>query len=196
MKNKTILYAMNDIQDQFIEEAAPSQRKRAGTRSVWMRMASIAACLCVLLGGVLLTKHLMPSRGNPLPNPAELSNPLLGVATVEEMERYLDFPVIVLEKEVWAFRVYSIDGRATIGEIVYADDSTFRMKYGTDDVSGIFGGEVVETKEISSVEVTFHQFEETSYATWTIDNYSFSYSVENGTPNQEVEALIEAWKTR
>ncbi|MBR5071343.1 MAG: hypothetical protein IKX27_05525, partial [Oscillospiraceae bacterium] len=52
MKETRILYALERVDEEYIEEAAPS-KGRTG-KAVWIRWAAAAACLCLIIGGMYL----------------------------------------------------------------------------------------------------------------------------------------------
>ena len=52
MKEERILFALSDIDDGYIEEAAPA-KGRTG-KAVWIRWVAAAACLCLIIGGMYL----------------------------------------------------------------------------------------------------------------------------------------------
>ena len=174
---------MGEVNDSYVEEAAGYRKSRKAP--LWLRWGAVAACLCVaaVSGAVLL-------RGNegltPDPAPVEVTNPIITVDTVEEMEEYLDFPVPVLDKETAALSVLVVQGYPVMGQVEYADGSLYRVQYGSEDVSGIYGGETVETRDVDGVQVECCTFEGSSYAVWTDEGFSFSYT---GDVN-EVETLI------
>ena len=174
---------MGEVNDSYVEEAAEYRKSRKAP--LWLRWGAVAACLCVaaVSGAVLL-------RGNegltPDPAPVEVTNPIIAVETVEEMEEYLDFPVPVLDKETAALSVPVVQGYPVMGQVEYADGSLYRVQYGNEDVSGIYGGETVETRDVDGVQAECHTFEGSSYVVWTDEGFSFSYT---GDVN-EVETLI------
>ena len=183
MNGKKLLEAVGEVNDSYVEEAAGYRKSRKAP--LWLRWGAVAACLCVaaVSGAVLL-------RGNegltPDPAPVEVTNPIITVDTVEEMEEYLDFPVPVLDKETAALSVLVVQGYPVMGQVEYADGSLYRVQYGSEDVSGIYGGETVETRDMTGVQVECRTFEGSSYAVWTDEGFSFSYT---GDVN-EVETLI------
>lgn len=73
-----------------------------------------------------------------------------------------------------------------LGQVEYADGSLYRVQYGSEDVSGIYGGETVETRDVDGVQVECRTFEGSSYAVWTDEGFSFSYTGDVS----EVEILI------
>lgn len=183
MNEKKLLEAVGEVNDSYVEEAAGYQKSRKAP--LWLRWGAVAACLCVaaVSGAVLLhgDEGLTPD-----PAPVEVTNPIITVETVEEMEEYLDFPVPVLDKETAAFSVLVVQGYPVLGQVEYADGSLFRVQYGSEDVSGIYGGETVETREMSGVQVECRTFEGSLYAVWTDEGFSFSYTGDVS----EVETLI------
>lgn len=183
MNGKKLLEAVGEVNDSYVEEAAGYRKSRKAP--LWLRWGAVAACLCVaaVSAAVLL-------RGNegltPDPASVEVTNPIITVDTVEEMEEYLDLPVPVLDKETAALSVLVVQGYPVMGQVEYADGSLYRVQYGSEDVSGIYGGETVETRDMTGVQVECCTFEGSSYAVWTDEGFSFSYT---GDVN-EVETLI------
>lgn len=183
MNEKKLLEAVGEVNDSYVEEAAEYRKSRKAP--LWLRWGAVAACLCVaVLGGSLLFHD---DEGlTPDPAPVEVTNPIIAVETVEEMEEYLDFPVPVLDKETAALSVPVVQGYPVMGQVEYADGSLYRVQYGSEDVSGIYGGETVETRDVDGVQAECRTFEGSSYAVWTDEGFSFSYT---GDVN-EVETLI------
>lgn len=183
MNGKKLLEAVGEVNDSYVEEAAEYRKSRKAP--IWLRWGAVAACLCVaaVSGAVLLCGN---EGLTPDPAPVEVTNPIIAVETVEEMEEYLDFPVPVLDKETAALSVLVVQGYPVMGQVEYADGSLYRVQYGSEDVSGIYGGETVETRDMTGVQVECRTFEGSSYAVWTDEGFSFSYT---GDVN-EVETLI------
>ena len=88
-----------------------------------------------------------------------------------------------------AYIVLVVNGTAQQGRIRYADGASFDMKQGTGDVSGIYGGVTESTETISGVAVSFLRYEDTRYAIWEKDGFTFSLTG-GETLAQEVAALI------
>lgn len=180
--------AMGEINLKFVEESIMYQEKR--TTSVWLK-SGVAACLCLLLGGKVLMYHGNDTK-TPAPAPAQVQvvNPMLRVNSVEEMEEYLDFSVPVLEKEVSVYAVIVLNGYPTIGQIKYADDTTFRIQYGEGDISGISGGTLASSETVSGVSVDYYIFYDGEYAVWEKNGFVFSYVYGENSAN-EIKTLIE-----
>lgn len=183
MNERKLPEAVGEVNDSYVEEAASYQKGRKAP--LWLRWGAVAACLCVaaVSGAALLHGE---ERLTPDPAPVEVTNPIITVNTVEEMEEYLDFPVPVLDKETAALSVLVVQGYPVLGQVEYADGSLYRVQYGSEDVSGIYGGETVETRDAAGVQVECRIFEGTSYAVWTDEGFSFSYTGDVG----EVETLV------
>ena len=190
MNVKQFSDAMGELDSRYVEEAA-YYRKRAG-RSGWMKWGAVAACLCLMVvGGAMLAQK--SGTGAPDPDFVQIPNPVLSVASAEEMEAYLDFDVPVLDKEVGGYFVLVEEGYPTMGQIDYADGSAFRMQYGSGDISGIHGGTFEKSEEIAGVRVEYYSYNEISYAIWEQNGFTFSYEyTDNG--SAEVEAIIQQFK--
>lgn len=149
-----------------------------------------AVCLCFV---VVLGVKLMNGNKKDIPNPqlVQIANPFMKVETVEEMEQYLDFEVPVLEKEIESMSVLVENSYPSMGQINYADGTMFRVKYGEGDISGVYGGTIEETKEISDATVQYCKYADITYAVWEQDGFTFSYTYEN---IAEVEEIIRAFQ--
>ena len=155
MKKEEFCEVLGDMNENYVKEAGAVRKAR---KPGWMKWGAMAACLCLLVaGGVLFTRN----RGNvaPDPDPVQIPNPILTVASVEEMEEYLDFAVPVLDKEAASYAVFIEDGYPTMGQIEYADGSEFRMQYGSGDISGIHGGTLEKSENIDGVKVEQYRYE-------------------------------------
>ena len=143
----------------------------------------VMTCLCLIA--------LMSGCGGQKPDPGfvQMGNPLVTVASAEEMEAQLGHTVPVLDKDVSDYIVLVIDGAAESGRIRYADGSDFNIKQGSGDISGIYGGAQEEEMEIDGVAVTFFRFEDIRYAIWEKDGFAFSLSG-GETLKEDVTALI------
>lgn len=177
-----------DINERYIAEARnPAKRKLI---RVW---GSMAACLCILLAGLLMYGNY--ADRTPHPEQVQCPSPILEVSSVEEMEQYLDFKVPVLPKEVDTYIVLILDAHPTCARIQYADGSTFNMEYGTGDISGIYGGVFDREEIIHHVKVSFYKYTDMegstiSYALWEKGGFTYSLSGEEGLA-EEIESLLQ-----
>ena len=145
----------------------------------------------MLVGSVMFLQN----RNRTIPNPekVEIPKPVIEVAAVEEMEPYLDFDVPVLDKEIKSYSVFIEDDYPAMGQIIYADGSEFRIKYGRGDISGIYGGTLEESKEIDGIKVEYYKHTETTYAIWEQNGFTFSYVYTND-GDSDVGFLIQQYK--
>ena len=152
------------------------------------KILTTAVCACILAGCGSMPNQEKPEA--PQPELVQVVNPLMTVSSVEEMEKYLDFSVPVLEKEAESYIVLVIDGYPQNGRIRYADGSTFNMKYGSGDVSGIYGGTLEKTEEMDGVMVSYYTYDTTRYALWEQDG--FTHSLTGGENlEEEVKSLLK-----
>ena len=101
------------------------------------------------------------------------------------MQKYLGFEVpIIVDKEVEKYVVIGKDKRATHARVIYKDKSEFNMEKGDSDVSGIYGGTKIKDESIGGVKVIINKYEDTIYALWIYDGFSFSYSKVNSNENE------------
>ena len=148
---------------------------------------TIIALLCIALCSLMTIG--CGKSGAPRPDKVQVVNPLMEVASLEEMEQYLDYSVPALEKEVDAYIVLVFDGYPQMGRIRYADGAVFNMQYGSGDISGIYGGTLKSTEECGEVEVSYYVYEELHYALW--ETGGFTYSLSGGENlKADVAALI------
>ena len=183
MNERKLPEAVGEVNDSYVEEAASYQKGRKAP--LWLRWGAVAASRSVRAVGGAAWRH---AEEGPPPDPArgEATNPITTVNTVGEMEEYPDFPVPVLDKGTAALSVLGGQGYPVLGQVEYADGSLYRVQYGSEDVSGIYGGETVETRDTAGVQVECRIFEGTSYAVWTDEGFSFSYTGDVS----EVETLV------
>lgn len=186
MKKEEFCEVLGDINENYVKEAWADRKAK---KPSWMKWGAMAACLCLLaVGGIMFA----PNHENTVPDPdlVQIPNPILTVTSVEEMEDYLDFDVPVLDKEVAAYTVLIENGYPTMGQIDYADGSEFRMQYGSGDISGIYGGTLEKIEQVDEINVSYYQYENTAYAIWEQNGFTFSYAYTYG-GSAEVEHIIQ-----
>lgn len=184
MKKEEFCEILGGINENYVEEARADRRKPG-----WRKWGVLAACICLLAaGGVVFTPG--SETAAPDPDPVQVPNPVITVASVEEMETYLDFDVPVLDKEVASYSVLMEDSSPTMGQIDYADGSEFRMQYGSGDISGIHGGTLEKSEQIDGVNVEYYKYEHTAYAVWEQSGFTFSYVYAND-GSADVESIIQ-----
>lgn len=196
MKKEAFYSLLNNIDDNYIQEAKKETRKMIPFRPIKAVLAA-AACLCIVATSIFAF-HLTGSK-QPHPEQVQCPNPLMEVESLGEMERYLDFKVPVLEKDVETYIVFVSDSYPTSGRIFYTDGSVFTVMYGSGDVSGIYGGELVKTETIGAAEVSFYTYTDMdgvvlSYANWEKDGFTYSLSEESSSFEQltaDIQALMK-----
>ena len=152
------------------------------------KIITTVACICMIAGCGSATKQ--DNVESPNPEFVKVVNPLVSVASVEEMEQYLDFAVPTLEKEVESYIVLVIDGYPEIGRIRYADGGVFNKKFGSGDISGIYGGVLEKTEKVDGVTVSYYTYESTRYAIWEKGGFAYSLTGDDRL-EEEVNLLMK-----
>ena len=160
-------------------------------------ISAIAACLCILCASVFLFHNF--GSNQPHPEMVQIPNPLLEVSSLDEMEKYLDFKVPTLSKDVESYVVLVADKYPTMARITYTDGSTFNKQYGSGDISGIYGGVFAKTEQVDNIELKFYTYTAedgtiTSYAIWEKDGFTYSLASENTTFEQlsaDIQTLMK-----
>ena len=153
------------------------------------RIALGTLCLLVIVIGLLAFVLTNDREDAPQPGLVQVVNPMVTVSGLEEMETMLDFSVPVLDKAVDKYIVLVMDSRPTMGRVYYADGAVFSIRYGTGDVSGIYGGTEQARESVNGVTVTYWAYENTRYALWETDGFTHSLTGGEELKN-EVAALL------
>lgn len=203
MNAKKFSEAMNNVNKKYVDEAINYRVKKKYMQN-FVKWGAVAACVCIIAaGGVMITRNsgsIQPVTSNvPNPEAVQVPNPIISVSSSDEMNRYLDFNVPILDKDVDEYSVIVYESYPEIGQVDYADGSEFRIKYGSEDISGIYGGELVKTEKISETDVELYEYtnfmgETTTYAVWMKNGFSYSYIYKSGDYIAEIEAIIEQCK--
>lgn len=190
MTNEQLYEAMGNISEKHL--GTVEAKKQGKKKRNWKTLLTVAACLCVAIGGIAMFSG---KNEETVPNPQQLqvTNPLMVVESLEDMEQYLDYDVAVLDKEVDKYIVLVINSLPQVGRIMYADGSIYNVQYGGDDISGIYGGELAKEEEISGITVSYYSYGELNYAIWKTGN--FAHSLTGGSNlESEVKELIKQIK--
>lgn len=200
MKKEELFEVFGDIPESYIMEARQTMTskimkpKKASPLKI---LGAVAACFCVVLAGTLTYQHLQAPTHfvtPPHPEQVQVPNPLVEVSSLEEMQQMLQFQVPELEKEVAAYIVIVDDSYPSVARIEYADGSTFNMKYGSGDISGIYGGKESSQEKYHGVTIHYYQYQDDKgntipYALW--ETGGFTYSLSGSAQLQtEVQRLI------
>ena len=192
MTSEDLYKAIGDVDDSYIMGAKKTMKvKSKRSYKIW---GTIAACFCLVAFGAALINYNANLPTKPQPELVQVANPIMVVNSVDEMEKYLDFKVPALDKEVEAYIVIVDENNyPKTARIEYKDGSTFNMEYGSNDVSGIFGGKLEKTEKINKADVKFYTDDssnEVEYAIWEKDGFSYSLS-DSASLQSEIESLTK-----
>ena len=216
MKEMRIMRAIGDIDDVYIDEAAPPEKKKAVRFTAWTKYAGIAAAVVLVAGiGIFAlnrstdigvnkpaqtqTTDPTPGTTEEVPDLAQAVNPFEDFATLEEAVKASGIEMSVPDS-IAGFTDRSISVIfGDLIEVAYLNTSgeqeyIIRKAKGTDDPSGDYN-EYAETKEIAVGDntVTVKGNNGTvSLAVWTDGTYAYSVMVVNsGITQAETEEIIK-----
>lgn len=197
MNKETLLRAMTDIRDDYIEEAMPegSVRKKQSIGSLFKTggILSFAAVLLVCAG---LWIHNLPE------NSVESGNPLKAYETLAEAEKAAGFELQAPEEIAGAVQsgYYVIGG--TVLEVRYADGAdetvcTVRKAPGEEDISGDYnvyeGTETLQYFGISLQAEISYDDAGIRKAVWTKDGFSYAVlasGMDRGTLTEVIACIM------
>lgn len=206
MKEMRLMRAIGEIDDKYIEEAAPSEEKKTAIRfAPWAKFVGIAACAAVAAGAGIFA---VTQRGNIVISSVQTEegtsdyvqyvNPFAEFDSLSEAEDAVGFGIEIPESfgDHSEQRFSVITG--TILEIQYYDDSesrvmNIRKTKGSEDVSGDY----TEYSNVSEIQtaagaVTIKGGDDKySLAVWTSGGYSYSVLVGSGVPEDELIKIVE-----
>ncbi len=210
MKEMRLMQIIGDIDEKYIDEAAPTEQKKKAMRfTPWVRYASIAACAMLVIGvGIFaITQH----SGNIIDTPAQSEeadssdfvqsgNPYAEYDTLEEAENTIGFEISVPDSYGGYTEPYYAVIEGKILEVQYynGDDRgmIIRKSRGSEDISGDFNeyNTVTET-EVNGNTVTIKgSGDEFILALWVSGDYSYSVSVSSGISENALKEIIEKIK--
>ena len=103
MTNEDLYKAIGDIDDSYIMGAKKTMKvKSKRSYKIW---GTIAACFCLVAFGAAMINYNANLPTKPQPKLVQVANPLMEVNSVDEMEKYLDFKIPTLNKEVEVYIV-------------------------------------------------------------------------------------------
>lgn len=210
MKEMRLMQIIGDIDEKYIDEAAPAEQKKKAMRfTPWVRYASIAACAMLVIGvGIFaITQH----SGNIIDTPAQSEeadssdfvqsgNPYTEYDTLEEAENTIGFEISVPDSYGGYTEPYYAVIEGKILEVQYYNGDDRGMiiskSRGSEDISGDFNeyNTVTET-EVNGNTVTIKgNGDEFSLALWVSGDYSYSVSVSSGISENALKEIIEKIK--
>lgn len=205
-----LMQIIGDIDEKYIDEAAPAEQKKKAMRfTPWVRYASIAACAMLVIGvGIFaITQH----SGNIIDTPAQSEeadssdfvqsgNPYAEYDTLEEAENTIGFEISVPDSYGGYTEPYYAVIEGKILEVQYynGDDRgmVIRKSRGSEDISGDFNefDNITET-EVNGNTVTIKgSGDKFSLALWVSGDYSYSVSVSSGISENALKEIIEKIK--
>lgn len=216
MKEMRLMQIIGDIDEKYIDEAAPAEQKRKAVRfTPWVRYAGIAACAALVIGvGIFAVTQ---QRGSIVDTPVQSGadtndaadtsefvqyvNPYAEYETLEESEKAVGFDIAVPE----SYGDYSELSYIVIGgemlEVQYRDSGenrgmSVRKARGNEDISGDYNqyDDITETQVGGSTVTIKGSGGEFSLALWVSGDYSYSVSVESGIPETELIKILEKIK--
>lgn len=201
MKKETMLRAINDIDDRFIEEAVPNgYLPKEKTGFSWLNARVLAGAFAVLLMAIFLPGILRPSdSGQPSGTPGgniQLVNPATGYSTLAEAAEVTGFPMECPNtfKEWNASEINVIANIITDVAYADADGQTvmhIRKAEGIDDISGDYNKYSFEKElEIEGKTVTVKGDDDLCHLLiWSDNGYSYSVTSETGMSLEDAAAL-------
>lgn len=214
MKEMRLMRAIGDIDDKYIEEAAPTEEKRTAVRfAPWTKFAGIAACAAVVIGaGVfaftrnggnivdypVLSGTYQTNEVSDSSEPDQYVNPFMEFDALAEAENTVGFEIVIPESygDYSELDFFVVGGE--ILEIQYNDPNDtrgmlIRKIKGTEDVSGDYN-EYSDVSEIQTAAgtVTIKGNDGRFYlAVWTFGEFSYSVSVSSGISEDELKEIVE-----
>lgn len=207
MKEMRLMRAIGEIDDKYIEEAAPFGEKKTAIRFVpWTKFAGIAACAAIAIGAGIFA--LTQQGGNIVASPGQTEeetsdyvqyvSPIAEFDTLSEAENAVGFDIEIPESygDYSTRRFLVITG--TILEIQYYDDSenrgmNIRKTRGGEDVSGDYNVyDNVYGIQTAAGAVTIKGNDgEYDLAVWNSGEFSYSVSVDSGISEDEMIKIVE-----
>lgn len=215
MKEMRLMQIIGDIDNKYIDEAAPAEQKKKAMRfTPWVRYVSIAACAVLVIGAGIFA--VTRQSGNIVDVPAQSGmqteeaadtsdfvqyvNPYAEFDTLEEAEKTVGFEISVPD----SYGEYTEPFYAVVeGEILevqyyHGDDRGMyiRKARGSEDISGDFNeyDNITETQVSGNTVTIKGSGDEFSLALWVSGDYSYSVSVSSGISENALKEIIEKIK--
>lgn len=203
MKEMRVMRAIGDIDDKYIDEAAPVQTKRNAIRLVsWAKYAGIAACAALVLGiGVFTVKQNAGIVDDPSQIGSDLAqavNPFEEFTTIDEAEKAVGFDIEIPDS-YGAFSDRSISVMfGTMIEVQYRDADgnvglCIRKASGTDDISGDHNTyDTAAEITVGGHPVALKGNKDNYFlAVWSFEGYSYAVSADQGASQDELLEIIK-----
>ncbi len=199
MNKMTLLKAFNDINDEFIEDAAPSNIDsnivsfdRKQIKRYFKAIAGMAAAI-VLVVSIGIINNI-----NNHSQDVTVVNPYIYCDSIDEAESIVGFdvdaPKSMLNKELEYIVVISGD---TI-ELDYGNDDksiSLRKAPGSDDISGDSNSYSIEkTYLLGKIEITIKGNDKINLIMWTDSGYSYAIGIPEGVEESQIEEIVKKIK--
>ena len=213
MKEMRIMRAIGYIDEAYIDEAAPSEKKKAIRFTAWTKYAGIAAAAVLVVGAGIFALNRNTNIGvndpsytetsasttDETPDLAQAGNPFTDYDTLEEAVKATGIEMSVPDSIAGYTKRRVCVMFSDMIEVSYLNDAgedeyVIRKAKGTDDPSGDYN-EYAETNELvvgdNTVTVKGNDGK-VSLAVWTDGTYAYSVMVVNsGISQAETEEIIK-----
>lgn len=176
MKKIKLLDLFNSLDDKLIEQSIEidnaKKLKEIKKLEKKKKISVFSKYIFISTTAILLLAFILPNLSNEN-NTTQTKNPIIEVTNLNELEKFIN-------KDLSKYKIKTINrmikyNEEEMIEIEYKDLSTLRISKGNTDNSGIYGATLKEETNINNTKITIYEYENITYATWTLDNYSYSY---------------------
>lgn len=193
MNDMTLLKAVGDISDVYVEEALPASLKVKERKPLWLNMRLLASAAVVLIAAVFAVQYFHKE-------PVTLVNPEIECGGFTEASGITGFELIVPEAYMNSDdTVIHVIAEKITEAVFYEGDREIlciRKAKGNDDISGDYT--VYENETVLS----FDQLDVTcrgdgdlwNLLMWTKDGYTYSVSTPEGITSEEAAELVTSIK--
>lgn len=199
MSSMTLLKAIGNIDDKFIEESMSPTSYHNKKKSI-IYISSFTAAAAVMAVVVFSTGILNNITPQPEDEVVTVANPMIQCADMTEAENLagftLDAPDSIMGSDSKDLYVYNIDNKLI--EITYYLNNeelcTVRKGVGNEDVSGDYN-QYESTTQIENNDITYTLNTNSNLVylvTWNTDGYSYSFSSVKGIKPEEILNILNS----
>lgn len=178
----------NEIINRAIETDSAEKLKELKLLEKRKKYSRLFRYTAIFAGGFAIFIIGLVMFNNINDNNVLIPNPMIEVKDINELSQYIKLDLSKYKiKEIE--EMYKFENEDLI-QIVYADESTLRISKEKKDNSGIYGSTLEHTETINDIIVSIYKLDDTIYATWNKDNYSFSYIFNSNESVAEILAKL------
>jgi len=189
LKKVRLLECLNNIDNEMVERAIETDSKeklqelkkleKNKKYSFFFKYFNLfAGGLAVILIGIFVVNNFNTQ------NHDLITTPPLDAKSLQDLEKYLNMDLSKYEiKEIEEVILYE---ESDMGEIIYKDGSSFRISKGNTDNSGMYDGTLMRELEYNNINVKIYELDNTKYAIWQSNNYSYSYIFSESEDNLDI----------